>query len=233
MDFKKKVIGLTIGIRYNKSFRIPDIAGEIMDSLLYSKESPFDPDIFPAIQENSRRERTLYNPETSEYFRLNTDDLILGINIDNNFDSKISWLKDTVLKYLEDTLFPKYGIKNIKRLGIIFDQKTSRQPEINTYITTLTTNKVVDAENINLSFSKKLPTIEGQVSKGIQNYRNAIYTFAEQGDSLLARLDYQYYFDPIVEDLRECKAGAFMDEATMFLEKNYYSWLKKDEEKLQ
>ena len=34
-NLKNNIIGLTIGIRYNRSFRIPDVSGDIIDNIVY------------------------------------------------------------------------------------------------------------------------------------------------------------------------------------------------------
>ncbi len=71
-ELTKSIIGLTIGIRFSRSFRVPDIAGEVIDHILNSSNSPFGTTFFPKVQENSNGERTLYNPDTSEYLRIYT-----------------------------------------------------------------------------------------------------------------------------------------------------------------
>ena len=42
MEFKKNIEQLVLGIRFAKSFRIPDIAGSIIDNILYGEKSPFN-----------------------------------------------------------------------------------------------------------------------------------------------------------------------------------------------
>jgi len=51
-DLKNNIIGLTVGIRFNRSFRIPDVSGDIIDNILYSDKSPFGTKFFPKVQEN-------------------------------------------------------------------------------------------------------------------------------------------------------------------------------------
>ena len=43
-------------------------------------------------------------------------------------------------------------------------------------------------------------------------------------------LDYQYYYEPTIEDLRECFVDKILDDANNFLENNFYNWLNKYEE---
>lgn len=222
---KNKILGLIIGIRFARSFRIPDISGEIIDNIIYDSKSPFGPEFFPKIQENTRREKILYNPETSNYLRLNTDDLILGVALDKDFDSKYKWVNDVVFDYFKNTLFNKYGIKNIKRIGVVFTHKILKNKKLSEAIDLLTGKTVDNVGNISISFSKKAPATEALYRKEVNDYKNIIYNFDEVGDVLQASLDYQYYFEPAIEDLRECFSEKILNDAKRFLENNYHAFL--------
>ena len=50
-------------------------------------------------------------------------------------------------------------------------------------------------------------------------------------EAINCSLDYQYYFDPVIEDLRECYIDRIFNDAEMFLENNYYQWLLKYDNK--
>jgi len=226
-DLKNNVIGITLGIRFNRSFRIPDISGDMVDNILYSENTPFGTEFFPKVQENSNREKTLFNPKTSEYLRINTDDLILGIEIDNNFEKKFKWIKDDVLPYFQNVLFKNYGLKNVRRLGIIFSHKIEKNKKLSTAVTSLTENEITEADNINISFSKKAPATEALFRKGVNDYKNRIYNFQELKEFVNTDLDFQYYYEPAIEDLRECFTEKILDEAKTFLENNFYIWLSK------
>lgn len=228
---KDKIIGLTVGVRYAKSFRVPDIAGDIIDNILYSDKTPFGTDFFPEIQENSRREKTLYNRETEEYLRINTDDLILGITINKNFEERFNWVRNEIFNYFKDVLFKNYGLKNIKRIGIIFSHKIGKNKNLDQAVNLLTEDKISAAENISVSFSKKNSAMEALFRKEVNDYKNVIYNFIEIKEATLASLDYQYYYDPAPEDLRQCFTERVFDDAKQFLENNYYSWLKNYEAK--
>ena len=65
------ITNITIGIRYARSFRILDVAGEVIDDILYSSDSPFGVKFFPKITEDINRERILYNPETKNILSRN------------------------------------------------------------------------------------------------------------------------------------------------------------------
>lgn len=229
-DLKKNVIGITIGIRYSRSFRIPDISGDIIDHILYSPDTPFGTEFFSNVQENSNREKTLFNKKTSDYLRINTDDLILAFGISDDFDKKFKWLREEVVPYLANDLFRIYKIENIKRFGIIFTHKLQKNEKLTKAIASFTNNNVTEADNISLSFSKKGATTEALFRKNVNDYKNRIYNFHEYNEAIQADLDYQYYYEPIIEDLRECCIEKVLDEAGIFLENDFYNWLNKYEE---
>jgi hypothetical protein len=228
---ENNIIGITIGIRFARSFRIPDISGNIIDNILYGEKTPFGTKFFPKVQENSNREKTLYNSTTSEYLRINTDDLILGIEIDNDFQKKFDWLKSNVLNYFKDTLFREYKIKNIRRVGIIFSHKISKNRKLNEAVSLITEKALDDVDNVSISFSKKLVATEALYRKDVSDYKNTIYNFDEMKEAIYSALDYQYYYEPAIEDLRDCFVDKIFDDAKSFLENNYYKWLSKYEDK--
>ena len=229
-DLKNNIIGITLGIRFNRSFRIPDISGNIIDNVLYSEKTPFGTTFFPKVQENSSREKTLFNPKSSEYLRINTDDFILGIEVDNDFEKKFNWIKNDVLPYFQDELFKSYEIKNIRRIGIIFSHKIGKNKKLTEAVASFTENEVSDADNISVSFSKKASATEALFRKGVNDYKNRIYNFQELKEAVYADLDYQYYCEPAIEDLRECFTDKILDDAKNFLENNFYKWLNKYED---
>lgn len=228
---KNNIIGITIGIRYSRSFRIPDVSGDIIDHILYSEKTPFGTDFFPNVQENSNREKTLFNRKSSEYLRINTDDLILAIEINNDFEKKFKWLKEEIIPYFANDLFRNYKIQNIKRFGIIFSHKIQKNEKLINAVASLTNSKVIDADNISVSFSKKAASTEALFRKGVNDYKNRIYNFQEFNEAVQADLDYQYYYEPAIEDLRECFVDKILDDADNFLENNFYNWLNEYEEK--
>lgn len=185
-NLQNNIIGITIGIRFTRSFRIPDISGNIIDNILYSEKTPFGTKFFPKVQENSNREKTLYNPKTSEYLRINTDDLILGIEIDNDFQKKFDWLKTDVLNYFKETLFKEYKIQNIRRVGIIFSHKISKNKKLNEAVSLITDKSIDDVDNVSISFSKKLVATEALYRNGVNDYKNTIYDFDEMKEAIYA-----------------------------------------------
>lgn len=46
-DLIDSLIGITIGIRFRSNFSVGDNLGNIVDKILYSKDSYFNPKVFP------------------------------------------------------------------------------------------------------------------------------------------------------------------------------------------
>lgn len=232
-DLKNNIIGLTIGIRFNRSFRVPDISGNIIDNILYGDKTPFGTEFFPRIQEKSGREKYLFHTDDQgnidRYLRINTDDLIFGFEINNNFEEKFDWLKNDIIDYFQNILFKDFKINNIRRIGIVFSHKVPKNEIVGEAISILTNNEIKDADNINISFSKKVPSEEALYHKNINDYKNVIFNLQEFEEIISAELDYQYYYTPEIEDLRECSADKVLEDAKIFMEKKFYKWLDKYE----
>lgn len=215
---------LTLGIKFNRSFRMTDVTGEIVDDILTNARSPFNEKIFPKI-ETSKWEKVLHNEDTGEYLRVNTDDLILSVRVDKDFDIKFEWLKETVLSYFKEHLFHKYKIKNIRRFGVVFLHEIVPNEKLRTSVGALTNGTIIDPSQITVSFSKKDVAVEGLLKKGVNDYKNHIYSLQEEGKSVNATLDCQYYYDPIIEDLRDCFTESILDDAKKHLHESFQIWL--------
>lgn len=216
---------ITVGIRYLRSFRITDISGAIIDSILHDSDSPFSKDYFPYVDENSVRDKTLFNDD-NEYLRITTDDLIFRLAVGKDMLTKHQQIKEKIIKYIEKILL-QYEINNIKRIGIIFTHQARDNSEKYTkLIESYTNNEIKDPESISLTFTKKNYDIKGIINKGVNNYQNQIYSFTKVDKSFSYQLDFQYYFDPVVEDIRDCSTDKILDESKRFLESEFYKWIK-------
>lgn len=88
-------------------------------------------------------------------------------------------VKKQVVPFYENYIFKKYDIKNIQRVGIIFHHSIKNTGMLDQTIENLTHKKIKRSDNINLSFSKKLPTVVGSNIKNIQDFNNAIFNFKQ------------------------------------------------------
>ncbi|MDD3003258.1 MAG: hypothetical protein PHS06_05330, partial [Candidatus Shapirobacteria bacterium] len=57
------------------------------------------------------------------------------------------------------------------------------------------------------------------------DYINTIYLLKDTKDFLYTELDYQYFFEPTLEDLRDCGLKNILNKSKDFLINEYYKWL--------
>lgn len=222
----KTVNVITIGIRFGKSFRIPDIAGEMVDDLLYKTNSPFNPKIFPKINETPHREKILFNGKTKNSLNILMEDIILTWHVDD-FENDFMYLRDKVIPYFTNVFFQKYKIINIRRIGIIFGHKLESLSKLDKVVEEFSEKNIEKPNSVQLNFSKKIPVVEASYKKGVEDYINVIFTVTKDGDDIFADLDYQLYFEPALGDIRDGNAVEFLKNANSFLINDFHSWIGK------
>lgn len=228
MDFVNNISRLTLGIKFDKSFRVLDIAGKIVDTIVYGQESPFDSDRFPLILEGQMKGKVLRNDVTDEHLSITDDNIILSICVDKDYSKKMVWLKEEVVPFLEKSIFKNHRIENINRIGFIFHHKLENLNKLKTKIKELgDSDENFEPENINLIFSKKMRAPEVVYNKDITDYRNAIFTLRETKDSsLIAEMDFQHFFIPPTAELGDCEVGKILTDAENYLKSVFYSKLE-------
>ena len=223
---------LTFGVRFNRSFRIPDISGYIIDDIIADPKSPFKEKFFSEVyQDPSGRQKMLASKGVEDenpnrYLKINSDDLILSFKFSHDdFEIKFNWLKNDVLVYLQK-IFREYKINNIQRIGVIFSHQLKNLEKLDKAVSDFSDQHIKNATDLNLSFSKKIIVPEAQVLVDVNDFQNTIYTFNSNQDGHLVQLDFQHYYNPVIADFRECKAEKVLDSAKLFLENNFYPWIK-------
>lgn len=220
------VKNIVFGIKYVRSFRVPDIAGEIVDDVLREKKSPFDDKYFPRVAQNEHGARVLYSDDHSDRFSIGRDDIVVSLTIDD-FEKATKKI-NRILEYIVH-IITKYEIKRIQRFGVIFRYELKDKKAIHKKIKELSGSQIADPNDLIIRFSKKLRTLKGYAVRGKDDYRNSIYTFEiSNSDESYVDVDYQYYFGPIVEDVRETKPSLseFFESAKTFMRQEC-SWLEK------
>ncbi len=220
------VKNITYGIRYVRSFRVPQISGAIIDDILRGNKSPFDEDFFPKTVEDSRGGKTLFSDKHETRLTINRDDIIFSYQIENPEDD-YSRLKGIYIPYLVE-LVTKYEIHRIHRFGTIFRHEIANRHLADKVSSELTHNQVRDPNEFVARISKTMRTLKGEAIRDKNDYRNAIYTFETDENALYVDVDYQYYFEPKMADIRETNPSPlnFLDDARKFIA-SQYDWLKK------
>jgi hypothetical protein len=86
-----------------------------------------------------------------------------------------------------------------------------------------------DARSVSLRFTRRLPTGEALAKRGVNDYRNVIYTVKQSEDGrVLIWLDYQEYFDPQLsgKEWAERPFGEFVTRRIGYFQGEFRRWLQ-------
>lgn len=221
------LISIAIGIRYRANFSIEDQMGKIVDKILYSKNSYFNPTIFPFVQ-NNVNEKKLINEKTQDYMTINNSNIILEIFLGENF--KISDIDEIVDKFEEQIIkgvLKEFNITQIVRAGFIKRYVFGIDDLAKTFIDKTIGGTFEGINDINLSFSKKFPVKDALREKEIYDYDNVIFNIIKKSDldELYTSIDYQKYFIPYLNNANKVEFNKFYSKVNEFNNNNYLSWL--------
>lgn len=214
-----------VGFKY-KNFKITAIAGQMIDEILYGKDTPFGAKFFPSVG-SSLDEKTLKNEDTEDYLTISSSDLLLRVGVTGS--AELNPTLDKVTNYYYPFLIKligKYKISNISRIGVVFKHDFKLNNNLEEYIKKFTGNQIVDPNAIRLSFSKKYKTNDGLAKLGLDDYINTIYTITDLGGYAQVDFDYQKGFDPIAEDIDSCNANEIVTAGKNALHSQFYPWIK-------
>lgn len=236
-----KLNAVIIGIRYQRLWRILDIGGSVVDTILKNKNSPFilDTDYFTKVGEEEKG-MALMNPNTNCILRINIDDLIYKHVFDNSAGKgakkSLNWFFNSIKKFLIPKIILDFKIQQIRRVGIVYNYYIDSKHISKEYISRVTENNSGEITKFNLDFHKKFPAEIALAKKEINDYKNIIYSIKhkETGDDKEKEdkkyeisLDYQYYFEPYTDHLEGWNIGKFLDSSQAYLNNKFYPWLKK------
>lgn len=228
-NLKDYLEGLAIGIRFRANFSLEDQLGKIVDKILYSKNSFFNPEVFPMVYATVR-EKTLSNDQTGDKLLITNSEILLEIAFQKYFNREdLSTLYEKFKTEIINGIIKEYSIKEINRIGIIKRYIFNYKDYASRFINKTIGNTIEGINDINLKFSKKFPIEESLVKKDINDYYNAIFNVIKKADldEIFMSIDYQKYFVPPINDYAELKYDEFVEKVEGFNNKNYLSWLNK------
>lgn len=225
-ELSKKIVGIALGVRFSRSFRIPDMSGEIIDNILRDSRSPFDTEFFPNYRESSTREKILLN-KNGDSIKITPDDFIFSLKINEDFEKKYVFTKEKFIEYVI-YLFDQFAIEDISRVGILFYCNLSNSSKFSEAIKTITNQNIQSIKSFDLTFARKVKTEEGLLKKGVKDYINIIYSLSrnEDDESIEFKYDYQKYFLPTVTKLKDTKLEYHFEKSFKSFESEYAKWIK-------
>lgn len=228
-NLNKHLLTIGYGIKFQKSYALLDKMEKIIDEILYSTDSYFNPEFFTNTQLNSLQ-GILHNPETENKLVIDNTNVYLEVNI---FDDKNleNYIKKIEKEFTERTkkILSANGVKNIMRIGYIRKYEIEDKNISNKF----TQNTIGSQKNLNdlrISFSKRYAISSSIIKKNENDYHNAITNIEKRrdSDSLEFSLDYQRYFDPAIEDLKTISFKDLITEANKYQNEELIKWLNEN-----
>jgi len=221
------LISIAIGVRYRANFSIEDQLGKIVDQILYSSDSYFNPKVFPLVR-NNIVEKKLINEETSDSMLINNSNIILEIFFDKTFNNKdLDIIVSNFQRQIIDGILKEYKITQITRVGFIKRYVFKMEDLAKTFINKTVGGTLEGINDINLSFSKKIPTPDSLLEKSILDYDNLIFNIIKKSDlkELYTSIDYQRYYDPFLNSASKMRFSEFCKRVNEFNDNNYLDWI--------
>jgi len=228
-NLSEYLIGFAAGIRFRANFSIEDQLGKILDTILYAQKSYFNPNVFPKVG-NNVGQRIMYNPTTDDKLSIDNSNFILEIQFgpDGGFD-KTDY--DEILNNFNDQIIQgvmsKFKIQQIVRIGIVNRYLFPLNDLAQSFVEKTIGKTLEGVNDINLSFSKKMPVPDSLVKRDVNDYSNAIFNIIKKSDldEIFMSIDYQLSYSPPLEKANHIKFDPFMDSTRSFVENQYLPWL--------
>jgi hypothetical protein len=227
-NLEEYLVGIAIGIRFRPNFSIGDQLGKILDDLLYNKDSTFGCNLFPKVISNIG-ERSLVNDLTGDIFNINTENFILELNISDLITlESIPALIASFKKEIMDGIMSKYRITQIFRIGYIRRYIYPIEELANNFVNKTIGETLGGVQDIDLKFSKKIPSPSAVAQKNVYDYKNVIFNVIKHADKkeIFMSIDYQEIYEPLLSSVRDIDYTSFINGAHEFNKGTYLSWLK-------
>ena len=221
------LVGIVIGIRFRANFSIEDQLGYIVDRILYSKDSYFNPTMFPKVL-GRVTEKILINEKTENSLTINNSNILLEINLEQKGNLKyLDQIYENFDKQIINGIMNHYKITQINRLGFV-SRYLFDKPELAANFLDKTIGKTLEGVNdINLRFSKKYPAEEALAKKEINDHHNVIFNVIKKADlkELFISMDFQRYYDPFLDSAPQLRFQSFIETMQSYNYKEFPHWL--------
>jgi len=228
---KNNLSHITIGFRFEKTFRISDISGEICDIILHHQSTPFGNTFFSRLNEMGPHDKTLLNDITQNYLKITNSDIIFKYNFGSYSKvqhDEIKWLKESAIPFILKEILSGKNIKNYMRIGLMFGHSINVENLGGRIMQKLLDDGNENADQFSLSFGLKETAVEGLSRKGVDDFLNKIYIIKQTGPYEFETIfDFQYYFQPMIKELKGWNIESFVDRSMIHLDKYFYPFINK------
>jgi hypothetical protein len=222
--------GIAIGVRFRANFGIEDQLGRIIDTILYSDDSFFNPKVFPGVAAELG-EKSLLNTKSGDYLKIDNSNVVLQLHFKG--DSAIfsrSNQADIVNAFKRQILngvLKEFKIKQINRIGFVSNYLFPIETLSEGFVSKTIGGPLSGINDIVLRFSKRYPSQESLVRKGVLDYYNAIYTVIKKPsrNDIQMSVDYQKSFDPFLASSSDIEFDDFILKASSYNSETFLTWI--------
>jgi hypothetical protein len=220
---------LIIGFRFEKSFRIGDISGSIIDAVLHDKQTPFGTTFFNRYKDISIYDRSLLNEESGNFLRITASDIIFKYNLSSIKEERskeIKWIKCDAVPFIMDKILIKNKLTDFIRVGCMMTHLIDGDNIGGKIIEKLTGNTNYKADQFSFSFGLKEVSMEALVKKVVNDYTNRYFIMKQVSNIQYEMIfDYQYFFEPYLQTLGSWKFDKFFEAALSQVETIFYPFV--------
>lgn len=217
MDYASNQKYIAIGISFRKHYSILDKIGSIVDHILYSDGAYFNPTFFPKTM-TSHEERILFNDITKNSLTITPSNIILEFNSSADCPQDFPEIFKAYKEFVFRDIFMKHKISGLSRIGFVFGYRFEDVNVLDKLNAILTRGIADDVDTSLLRLTKKIPTIEGVVKRGIDDFKNSIIEISktQASNCIKISIDYQQYYSPFLDIYEEKDLNDIADYAKAY-----------------
>ena len=224
-----EVMGIVFGVRYEPQWRLVDSMGSLVDRFLRTGGTSFGPKTFPSSLKGVE-EHILLNQETGDRLLVNQQDTILEMSLATRDLGQVTKLGANFESIVVEGLQEVGRVRDVLRYGVVFRLDECHALLETTPIQHYLRPDFENARTLDLRFTRRLPSLEAQAKKGVNDYRNVIY-MVQQNDKgqVSLSVDYQEYFIPplSLEEFNDRSFDRFVERGVEYFQGEFTKWFKK------
>jgi hypothetical protein len=205
---------IAFGIRYHPHFTVGDRLGEIIDGILATRG--WEPERFPEAVA-AAGSYTIMNRSTNERLTVSLTDCLLHAELDSIAPNAIISRAEAFASDPWDKVWKIGDHPAVTRFGCLFGFSI---PDDWSPAQALLGSPEDAHSTFVLRYSHRLPVEDAVMHAEINDYKNVIYTISCLPGKRLASVDYQRYFDPMIEGndaMKKEPFAGFVRDAVRFL----------------
>ena len=182
--------------------------------------------MFPTVRSGVGK-KILCNEATNDSLRIDNSNIILEIAYGATYTTTDTIkLQRQFNSEIINGIMRIFKIKEIVRLGYVKRYVFKIEQLARRFVDKTIGQTLGGVNDINLSFSKRLPVTDALVKQDVNDYDNAIFSVVKKADvnEIFMSIDYQRYFDPFLESSSQIGFDNFIMQADSFTQKKYLPW---------